>query len=137
MTAISSPFLKKKNSLKETVAMFWSTNEAPNPDWLDLKLLPPYRSRPPSVSVMAPCNLRGCHCPQSTDPSLDKVTMAPLRPRLYTCDAIGSTRETKAGRRKSLLRGGKGGQYPGDWHSYTCCVRWALASFAIFPAFHI
>lgn len=60
----------------------------PNTGWLHLKSLPPGWSGSSPVSVMAPCNSAGCPCLHSADPRPDKVTMAPLRPRLYTCDAI-------------------------------------------------
>lgn len=60
----------------------------PNTAWLDLKSLSQDCSVPCPVSMMAPRNSEGCLCLHSTDPRRDKVTMAPLRPRLYTCDAI-------------------------------------------------
>lgn len=60
----------------------------PNTAWLDLKSLSQDCSVPCPASMMAPRNSEGCLCLHSTDPRRDKVTMAPLRPRLYTCDAI-------------------------------------------------
>lgn len=87
MAAISSLFFFL-NSPKELVFVLWSTNEAPKHNLARSQAASPGWSGPSPVCVMAPCNSEGCHYLHSTDPRLDKVTMAPLRLRLHTCDAI-------------------------------------------------
>lgn len=88
MIAISSfLFFFFCNSPKELVFV-WSTNEAPKHNLARSQAASPGWSGPSPVCVMAPCNSEGCHYLHSTDPRLDKVTMAPLRLRLHTCEAI-------------------------------------------------
>lgn len=86
MIVISSFFFF--NSPKELVAVLRRANEAPKLSLATSQVTSPGRSGSSLVSVMAPCNSAGCPCLHSADPRPDKVTMAPLRPRLYTCDAI-------------------------------------------------
>lgn len=71
------------------MAVWLSSNEAPKHNLARLQVTAPL------LFISFPCEsddgarqLRGLPLSQLTDPRLDKVTMAPLRLRLYTCDTI-------------------------------------------------